>query len=393
MDHTATLSRPLQGLRRTATQMKLRAVKLAHDNPRETIGLGVLAFAVAVAIGGAANSTPELPGKGINAPPAPPPLLLRKVAPDQALQINEEIPLDSGPNPAAAPFHFTGNAATRAQALECLASAVYYEAGSQDDDGERAVAQVVLNRVRHPAFPASVCGVVFEGSTRATGCQFTFTCDGSLFRRPDSEGWARARKIADAALSGYVYTPVGYATHYHANYVVPYWASTLSKNAVVGAHIFYRWAGSWGRPASFNDRYSGHEASAAGLRTAALAAEAELGNGSPSNEVAEVVADIPGAQALPLTPSMRGDKRVAIRFNLTARKASDDAVHEEYVKKFEASDNLKWSLSSDAVAADETPLGKTKKAPIAGVVAGAATAAPAASTAAATSAAATPSQP
>ena len=68
--------------------------------------------------------------------------------------------MTSGPNPAAAPFAFKGNAAARAQALECLASAVYYEAGSQDDDGERAVAQVVLNRVRHPAFPASVCGVV-----------------------------------------------------------------------------------------------------------------------------------------------------------------------------------------------------------------------------------------
>src|SRR5947199_78142 len=83
--------------------------------------------------------------------------------------------------------------------------------------GVLAVAQVVLNRVRHPAFPASVCGVVYEGSTRQTGCQFTFTCDGSLYRRPDLTGWRRAYTIAEAALSGSVYAPVGYATHYHAN--------------------------------------------------------------------------------------------------------------------------------------------------------------------------------
>ncbi|WP_398286925.1 cell wall hydrolase [Sphingomonas daechungensis] len=63
-----------------------------------------------------------------------------------------------------------------------MTSAVYYEAGQESLDGQRAVAQVVLNRVRHPAFPANVCGVVYEGSTRATGCQFTFTCDGSLMR-------------------------------------------------------------------------------------------------------------------------------------------------------------------------------------------------------------------
>ena len=86
------------------------------------------------------------------------------------------------------------------QALNCLASAVYYEAGNQDADGERAVAQVVLNRVRHPAFPASVCGVVYQGSTRPTGCQFTFTCDGSLNRQPDADGWRRAIEVAAGAL-------------------------------------------------------------------------------------------------------------------------------------------------------------------------------------------------
>jgi hypothetical protein len=362
MSEALTLFRPLDGL-------KARAAGVWRAYPRETLGLGLLGIAVALAIGGAAHSTPELPnGSAMSAtvPPAPPPLLIRQLAPEQALQLNQQIPLIDGPNPAARPFAFAGNAATRARALECLASAVYYEAGSQDDGGERAVAQVVLNRVRHPAFPASICDVVYQGSTRATGCQFTFTCDGSLYRRPDLAGWARARRIADAALSGSVYAPVGYATHYHADYVVPYWASTLAKNAVVGAHIFYRWAGGWGRPAAFGKGYSGREPNAEALRTAALTAEATLGNGTQSSEVAEAVAAIPGAEALPLTPSMRGDKRVAIRFNLAARKASDNAPHNVYVEKFGASDNLRWSLSNDIVAADEKPLGKTADKPAPG---------------------------
>ena len=188
----------------------------------------------------------------------------------QALHVNQTIPIAAGPNPAARPFAFRGNSAVRSRALECLASAVYYEAGDQDDNGQRAVAQVVLNRVRHPAFPGSVCDVVYQGSTRATGCQFTFTCDGSLYRRPDVAGWNRAWRIAAAALSGSVYAPVGYATHYHANYVVPYWASTLAKNAVVGAHIFYRWAGGWGVPAAFSKAYSGREPNVGALRTPRL---------------------------------------------------------------------------------------------------------------------------
>jgi len=365
MPQALTLSRPLDGLRRNAAHLKRRAGVIWRAYPRETMGFGLLGLAVAVAVGGAAYSAPDLtPAAPQAAPPAPPPLLIRRLAPDQALQVNHEIPIAQGPNPAATPFLFKGDKAARAQALECLASAVYYEAGSQDDDGERAVAQVVLNRVRHPAFPASVCGVVYEGSTRPTGCQFTFTCDGSMYRQPDSDGWKRAYGIAEAALSGFVYAPVGYATHYHADYVVPYWASTLAKNAVVGAHIFYRWAGGWGQPAAFVKDYTGHEPNARILRNAALAAEHVTAN-TPSS-VAEAIRDIPGAETIKLAPSMRGDKRVAVRFNLVARKASDDANHEDYAQKFAASDNLKWALSSDTVAENEAPLGKAQTSSAAG---------------------------
>lgn len=96
-----------------------------------------------------------------------------------------------------------------------------------------------------------MCGVVFQGSERRTGCQFTFTCDGALARRPAPAAWARATAIAARALDGRVVKAVGSATHYHADYVVPYWGPSLAKIAVVTPHIFYRWPGRWGLPASF----------------------------------------------------------------------------------------------------------------------------------------------
>ena len=128
----------------------------------------------------------------------------------------------------------------------------------------------VLNRVRHPASGQSL-RVVYQ-PTRPNRLQFPF------LRRSLAAGrchaWRRASDVAKAALSGAVYGPAGHATHYHANYVVPYWAASLAKNAVVGAHIFYRWAGGWGRPAAFGKRYAGREPDTRALRTAALAAEA-----------------------------------------------------------------------------------------------------------------------
>ena len=361
------LQHPLRVLRNTAAQVKLRARALWRAYPRETTGFGLLAVASAVALGGAAHSMPERSAGAASADaPAPPPLLIRQLAPDQALHVNQGIPLSSGPNPAAAPFKFKGDTAARKRALECLASAVYYEAGSQDAEGQRAVAQVVLNRVRHPAFSATVCGVVYEGSTRPTGCQFTFTCDGSLYRQPDLAGWRRAYGIAQQALSGFVYAPVGYATHYHANYVVPYWAPTLAKNAVVGAHIFYRWAGGWGRPPAFAKNYSGREPDARALRDSAIAAEVATADKASETGI-EVVGQLPGAEVKATEAG-----RVAVRFKLEqARKAVDAAPREDYVRKFEASDNLKWTLSNEFVSADQQPFG-TAEAPAPAPAAGAA---------------------
>ena len=357
MNYALTFSRPLDGIRKAALRLRERGGALVRAYPREALGVGVLGFVTAVALGSMAVPNPATGPAAHAAPPAPPPMTYQQVAPQQALKINAEIPLSNGPNPAAAPFLFKGSTGARSQALNCLASAVYYEAGNQDADGERAVAQVVLNRVRHPAFPNSVCGVVYQGSTRPTGCQFTFTCDGSLSRQPDADGWRRAYKVAEAALAGAVYAPVGWATHYHADYVVPTWASSMAKDAIVGAHIFYRWPGSWGRPGGFSQAYAGREPNAEALKIAALAAP-HITPATPQSEVAEAVRDIPGAEALKLAPSMRGDKRVAIRFNLAARKASDEVASEDYTKKFEASDNLKYALSSETVATNQQPLGK-----------------------------------
>lgn len=122
---------------------------------------------------------------------------------------------------------------------------------------------MVLNRVAHPTYPNTVCGVVYQGSERRTGCQFTFTCDGALARTPSRFGWNRARAVASAALAGAVYAPVGLATHYHTIQVNPYWAKSLNRVTTIGAHIFYRWGGAAGRPAAFHSTYAGGEPAAA----------------------------------------------------------------------------------------------------------------------------------
>ncbi len=148
---------------------------------------------------------------------------------------------------------------TYATALKCLTQAVYYEAAVEPLQGRRAVAQVVLNRMRHPAYPKSVCGVVYQGAERRTGCQFSFTCDGALLRAPSTGPWREADQIARAALSGFVEPSVGTATFYHADYVLPKWAYELGKITQIGRHLFYRFNGNWGAPATFKGRYAGTE--------------------------------------------------------------------------------------------------------------------------------------
>jgi spore germination cell wall hydrolase CwlJ-like protein len=173
------------------------------------------------------------------------------------LPVPEGAVVDGSIQPAQ-PFRLAGSAVDKARALECLTTAIYYEAASEPDDGQRAVAQVVLNRVRHPAFPSTVCGVVFQGSERR-GCQFSFACDGAMARTPSRSAWARAARVAADALAGSVFAPVGMATHYHTYAVTPYWNRSLVMTGVHGAHFFHRWKGFWGTAAAFSQAYRGRE--------------------------------------------------------------------------------------------------------------------------------------
>ena len=177
-----------------------------------------------------------------------------------AMKLNAATPNASAFLRVAQPFAFKpATAEDRRRALRCLTQGVYYEAALEPTEGQEAVAQVILNRVRDPNYANSVCGVVFEGAERTTGCQFSFTCDGALSQAPVGWAWNRAKVVAERALAGHVAARVGTATHYHADYVRPWWAPTLNKLTQIGAHIFYRWKGVYGEPAAFRQSYSGRE--------------------------------------------------------------------------------------------------------------------------------------
>ena len=128
-----------------------------------------------------------------------------------------------------------------AKEQRCLAEAVYFEARSESLQGQAAVAQVVLNRVKSGLYPSSVCGVVYQNSNRYLACQFTFTCEGKSLRITEPASWRDAVRIAREVYDGTTYLPeVGASTHYHANYVRPYWAKKLRKMDTIGQHVFYQ---------------------------------------------------------------------------------------------------------------------------------------------------------
>jgi spore germination cell wall hydrolase CwlJ-like protein len=187
------------------------------------------------------------------------PNLVEPVTAGEAIQQNQKRPFDALPDTPAQPFVLHADDESRERAITCLAQAAYYEAGAEGEDGERAVVQVVLNRLRRPGFPSTLCGVVYQGSELPTGCQFTFTCNGSLDREPSPAGWRQARQIAVAALDGKVFAGIGHATHFHADYVLPYWADSFAKQVQIGTHIFYRLKGALGSSAAFSQRYGGSE--------------------------------------------------------------------------------------------------------------------------------------
>lgn len=249
----------------------------ARPRPRLPISVGALLLLAALLLGTLIARGPLQVGHAPTAAPLPHPTgraQTGEISPEMAAVIaapqaykpltsvdaqslNAARPLDPRPLQVARPFVLPEGTPAWEQAANCLALANYYEAASEGDGGMRAVSQVVLNRMRHPIFPHSVCGVVFQGAERATGCQFTFTCDGALKRPPNPALFLRARAVAEAALRGRVEASVGMATHYHANFVVPYWADSLDKIRTLGSHIFYVWRGPAGNRSAFRANYAG----------------------------------------------------------------------------------------------------------------------------------------
>lgn len=238
-------------------------------NQLNTLGAAIAIMLCTIGLYSSAAANRSTPGSGVASAEdssidsaqvgLPAPDLLRPLSAGAAAEANAKRVFVDRADAAAAEFVVVGDTASRERAALCLAQAVYYEAAGEPEEGMRAVAQIVLNRVRHPAYPPSVCGVVYQGSRRSTGCQFSFTCDGSLKRPASGRAWQQAKEIASSALAGGVFARLGHATHYHADYVLPYWADSLDKTMRIGTHLFYRFRGGLGRKSTFAQRYSAIE--------------------------------------------------------------------------------------------------------------------------------------
>ncbi len=285
------------------------------------MGAGGLATARAFEARGADDTDPAPEGWSDLDLTAAPDLGLGALSFEQAQRLNAFLPASDGQVPAT-PFVLKANAAERARALSCLTQAIYYEAALEPTPGQEAVAQTVLNRVRHPAFPKSICGVVFQGSSQLTGCQFSFTCDGSRARPPIEPFWSRAKAVAEKALSGYVMAPVGLATHYHADYVLPRWGPTMVKIRQFGSQIFYRYPGPLGQRDSYRERYGGGELR---VSTAGPSPQAILAYKASSGLTPPLA---PGAESYTITDPRTGAKtfRVAGRLSPGRRDPTPEEV-------------------------------------------------------------------
>jgi spore germination cell wall hydrolase CwlJ-like protein len=146
------------------------------------------------------------------------------------------------PTPEGLNFRYKGENQAEFEARErrCLSTAIYFEARGEPVRGQVAVAQVILNRVRSPLFPQTICGVVYQGQMHP-GCQFSFACDGHTDNPRNDGQWALAQSIAKKIMAGELWLPeIGYSTYYHANYVSPDWAGSMNKIDKIGRHIFYK---------------------------------------------------------------------------------------------------------------------------------------------------------
>lgn len=163
--------------------------------------------------------------------------------PDEEVVTPEELAID--------PHAWINNplpiSAVRASEQRCLAEAVYFEAATEPFDGQVGVAQVVLNRVRNPVFPKTICGVVYQNKEMRNRCQFSFACDLNPDRVADNAAWRQAQFIAREVTAGRLKVPeLVTVTHYHADYVHPRWADLMKRQKQIGRHIFYQtYGGGW----------------------------------------------------------------------------------------------------------------------------------------------------
>ncbi len=138
------------------------------------------------------------------------------------------------------PTTLIANAKHKERELNCLAEAVYYESRSETKDGQKAVAEVVLNRVKSKNFPNTICGVVYQGAERTSGCQFSFTCDGSTSHTPSGKVWKRSKMVAQHMILEASAPMTWRSTHYHTTKVKPVWADSLRHTRQYETHVFYR---------------------------------------------------------------------------------------------------------------------------------------------------------
>lgn len=178
---------------------------------------------------------------------------------------------------------------------ECLATAVYYEARSEKLAGQLGVAEVIVNRVNDHRYPNSICDVVYQGATRTTGCQFTFTCDGAMDKQPRGAKWDKAQSVAAHVMMDLNERKTGGATHYHATYVNPVWNSGLIKTSHIGLHIFYRFprGGEWSvASARQSARLAQRRAGLKAVTPADAATDATPENITPAEETESTVANL-----------------------------------------------------------------------------------------------------
>jgi hypothetical protein len=172
--------------------------------------------------------------------------------------------------------------------------------------------------------------------------------------------------VAEAALNGFVYAPAGWATHYHANYVVPYWASSLVKTVTVGAHIFYRWRGGWGRPPAFLNRYAGAEPAIAwrgGFGQPTMQERALAGAAVAGTRDAMAAAAAQGAAPI------SGDSfqsAVLRRYEPLRRDTATDMARQQVRADPALSNSQRWALTGDdqeAARPQQRPLGRWSTQP------------------------------